>query len=104
MQYLNLCVLLKGDCKNEYIRVTAPLYQIDLEFSPITAEVIRNFFNAFLMHQQYIEYLANLSLVQLSRIKGVFQSKAKRVHSNLGEILTVLDYSVKNISQVVSIQ
>ena len=66
-------------------------------------DTVSGYFNAYLMHKMYIEYLVvNLSAVGLLSKEWVKPSTASSVHNNLNELLIVLKYNVDNFIQLVS--
>lgn len=69
-----------------------------------SADTIRGYFNAYLMHKIYVEYLVvNLTAVELLKRGWVQPSNAISVYNNLMELLSKLKYNVKNLAQLVSI-
>ena len=64
---------------------------------------IRGYFNAYLMHKAYLEYLVvNLSAAGLLDKNWVQISTAGNVHDRLKELLNALKYNVRNLAQLVS--
>lgn len=64
---------------------------------------IRSYFNAYLMHKAYVEYLVvNLSAVGLLNKGWVQISTVGDVHDRLKELLKALKYNVRNLAQLVS--
>ena len=68
-----------------------------------SVDTIRGYFNAYLMHKIYVEYLVvNLTAKGLIHKEWVQPSTANKVYRNLAVLLSVLNYNVKNLAQLVS--
>ena len=68
-----------------------------------SVDTIRGYFNAYLMHKIYVEYLVvNLTALELFQKGWVQPSTASKVYNNLKVLLTVLNHNVKNLAQLVS--
>ena len=68
-----------------------------------SVDTIRGYFNAYLMHKRYVEYLVvNLTALELFKKGWVQPSTASKVYKNLKVLLTVLNHNVKNLAQLVS--
>ena len=69
----------------------------------VSVDNIRDYFNAYLMHKVYLEYLVvNLSAAELLDREWVQPSIAGDVYDSLKELLTALKYNVKNLANLVS--
>ena len=64
-----------------------------------TVDIIRDYFNAYLMHKAYVKHLIELDLFELWSRGWIESSKA---HNNLAKLLTPLNDSVKKLAQLVS--
>ena len=68
-----------------------------------SVDTIRGYFNAYLMHKRYVEYLVvNLTALELFKKGWVQPLAASKVYNNLKVLLTVLNHNVKNLAQLVS--
>ena len=67
-----------------------------------TVDIIRDYFNAYLMHKIYVEHLVQLGLPDLLRNGWVEPSNALDVYNNLTKFLASLNYNVKKLAQLVS--
>ena len=68
-----------------------------------SVDTIRGYFNAYLMHKIYVEYLVvNLTALELFKKGWVQPSTASRVYNNLKVLRIVLNHNVKNLAQLVS--
>ena len=86
------------DCLNAYRSMVIAPQSVNA-----SVDNIRGYFNAYLMHKVYLEYLVvNLSASGLLKKKWVQLSTAGDVHDNLKELLDALKYNVKNLAQLVS--
>jgi len=63
---------------------------------------IRHFFNAYLMHKLYVEHLVGLGVVNLLEKEWLQLSTAISTYNGLTKLLTILQYNVKNLVQLVS--
>lgn len=67
-----------------------------------SVDTIRGYYNAYLMHKIYVEYLVNLGAKGLL-IKGWAPlSTSVQLHNDLSKLLDVLKYNVKKLAQLVS--
>ena len=64
---------------------------------------IRGYFNAYLMHKIYVEYLVvNLSAAELFDRRWVQASNAGGMYDQLRELLRALNYNIKHLNYLVS--
>ena len=87
-----------GGCLHAYqSMVTTPQ-----SVSP-SVDTIRGYFNTYLMHKVYVEYLVvNVTAIGLINKKWVQPLTASKVYSKLTVLLAVLKFNVKNLAQLVS--
>ena len=68
-----------------------------------SVDVIRGYFNAYLMHKINVEYLAvNLNALDLYEREWVEASRARDVHKSFIKLLDHLKDSVQKLAQLVS--
>ena len=68
-----------------------------------SVNAIRGYFNAYLMHKIYVEYLVvNLSASTLLNKDWVKPSTMSNTLSNLQKFLDILKRNVRNLAQLVS--
>ena len=66
-----------------------------------SVDTVRGYFNVYLMHKVYVEYLVNLQPIGLWR-KGWAGKSALKIHTNFKKLEGVLKYNVKSLAQLVS--
>jgi len=67
-----------------------------------TVDIIREYFNAYLMHKIFVEYLVGLDVSGLVISDWVTDSKAHAIHNGFKDLLSVLKYNIKKLAQLVS--
>ena len=86
------------DCLNVYQSMVVAPQSVNA-----SVDNIRGYFNAYLMHKAYIEYLVvNLSAADLLDRKWVQASNAGDMHDQLKKLLSALNYNVKHLVHLVS--
>lgn len=71
------------------------------KLTDISIDTIRGFFNAYLSHKFFIDYLVNLNVTGLLIEHWVNQPKATVAYKNLVKLQDVLNFNVKKLAQLV---
>ena len=73
------------------------------ESTNASVDAIRGYFNAYLMHKMFVDYLVNnLGAGELMEREWMERKTAGSVNRNLKHLLRVLKHNVKNLAQLVS--
>ena len=72
-------------------------------YNDTSITTIRHFFNAYLMHKLYVEHLVGLGNTNLLEKNWLQPSTAVDTYNNLTKLLSILNYNVKNLGQLVRV-
>ena len=72
------------------------------ENTVVSIDTIRGFFNAYLLHKYYVDYIVNLNETGLVRNNWVEQAKVKRVYKNLVKLQVALNFNIQKLHLLVS--
>jgi len=94
--HLTTFSLQRNDCSKEYKRiVTVP------KTTNVSVNSIRQFFNAYYVHELFVEHLMN-STDGLLYKDWVYQAKVYELNEQLAKLKSILQYNVKSLAMMVS--
>ena len=70
----------------------------------VSIDTIRGFFNAYLLHKYFVDYVVNLEAATLVKNNWVQQINAKSVYENLLKLQVALNFNIQKLHLLVSTQ
>ena len=87
-----------NDCEETYSSlVTIP------ESTNVSADTIRGFFNAYLLHKYFVDYIVILNVSKLVDKNWVYQTIANDFYGKLLQLQKALNFHIHKLDQLVSV-
>lgn len=68
----------------------------------VSIDTIRGFFNAYLLHKYFVDYIVNLNAAKLVENNWVQQTNVNSVYENLLKLQVVLNFNIQKLHLLVS--
>jgi len=89
--------LQRNDCSKEYKRIV-----IVPKTTNVLVNSIRQFFNAYYVHELFVEHLMKFTPDELLYNGWVYQTKVYELNEQLAKLKSILQYNVKSLARMVS--
>ena len=87
-----------NDCEETYSSlVTIP------ESTNVSTNTIRGFFNAYLLHKYFVDYIVILNVSKLVDKNWVYQTIANDFYGKLLQLQNALNFNIHKLNQLVSV-
>ena len=68
----------------------------------VSIDTIRGFFNAYLLHKYFVDYIVNLNAATLVKNNWVYQTNVNTLYENLQKLQDALNFNIQKLHLLVS--
>ena len=72
------------------------------ESTSVSIDTIRGFFNAYLLHKYFVDFIVNLNAAELVDYNWVYQTNVENLYENLLKLQDALNFNIQKLHLLVS--